>query len=174
MALSEKAKQGLRGGIPNVTGQNEMIVVGDYVDDNKASISAVLAAQVGQAVDAALSVSTEISDKITVTVNLKDENGDAITAITKVDVFLFEDALGVAITAATYTTVGLYTSAGGVLVEVVASKAYQVIPNIVDGGGSFGFELTLNDPAADTSYLGVLLPNGKMVISGAITHADDS
>ena len=160
MAISQRARSDLRGCIPGVTGQNEVIEELDYVSDNKASISAVLAAQVGGVAGATVTVSDEdavSANVVNVAIQLVDENGDDVAEICRVQVLLFVDAAG----AALGVTGGFDTIASGTDGTMTSVVTGKVLLAVSEADGDIDIDFT--DTGTTLCYIAVVLPNGKMV-----------
>jgi len=114
---------------------------------------------------ATMVVGSESSNTINVTIQLTDQNGDDLAVRASVLAYLSDDANGDSI-AATAPDGGWAIGTDGLLIPVVASKAAQLVSES-DGD----IDVTITESGADTWYLIVLLPDGTLVASGAITFA---
>lgn len=114
---------------------------------------------------ATITVGTEGTDAISVTVQLKDGAGSNITAIAGFMWYLSGDSAGAGIVG-TAPNGGTAIGASGKIAELVAEKAGFALTNAT-GEAIF----TLTDSTTPTFYLVVILPLGKVVISSAITFA---
>ena len=110
-------------------------------------------------------IGAEAANVINVGLQCVDENGDDCAVRTGLMITLFADADGDSINAQDYTTIAVGTD--GWLTELIADK--HIIAG-TEADGDLDIDITLSSGAA-TSFLGVLLPGGKWIISGAITHA---
>ena len=117
------------------------------------------------ATTATITVGTEVTNAIAVTVQLKDGNGDNIDAISGFQWYLSGDSAGAGIVG-TAPTGGVAAGASGKIAEVLADKAGFMLTSAT--GAAI---LTLTDSGTPTFYLVVILPTGKTVISSAITFA---
>lgn len=117
------------------------------------------------AVDAVITVSAENTNVRTISVQLKDANGDNIKARQLVDLVLLLDANGDAFVVTGGST-GIADGGAGTILAVVAKKVFKGITN-ADGL----LELTWTDTGTEAAYLAVVLPSGRMVISTALTNA---
>lgn len=119
-----------------------------------------------QAETATITVGEEDTDVINVAVQLKDANGTAVAATQVVQAFLSDDSAGADI-ATTAPDGGTAAGTNGfILVEDVAEKLFTIETK---SDGSFDIDITESGTA--TWYLVVVLPNGKVSVSGAITFA---
>lgn len=115
--------------------------------------------------NATITVGTEGTNAISVTVQLKDGNGDNLTAIAGFQWYLSGDSAGAGIVG-TAPNSGVAAGASGKIAEVLADKAGFMLTDAT--GAAI---LTLTDSGTPTFYLVVILPTGKAVISSAITFA---
>lgn len=122
-----------------------------------------LASAVSGCWDASISVGAEDTNVVAVTIQLKDENGDDLTDKAGVYAWLSDDDNGDDI-AATAPSAGWAIGTDGLLIPVVADKAAILIS---EDDGDIDLEVT--EAGADTFYLNVLLPNGTVVTSDALT-----
>lgn len=162
MTISDVVKVGIRGGIPNVTAQNALV---DTVDD----FTDHIAAKAGVFAGATFDVETEAdttANTVIVTIQLVDEAGDDLTVPTSVRILLFKDAAGADFNTTgdtDYTSVLIATD--GTLAELTEDMAYQAVSED-DGDIDIKFLIT----GAGSSFLAVMLPNGKMAVSDEIVH----
>lgn len=117
--------------------------------------------------DAAITVGTENTNVINVAVQLKSDKGQAtITARRVVDCYLADANTGAAI-AASAPSGGIAAGTNGkILASLVTNKAFKMI---TDASGRF--DLNITETSTPTFYLVVVMPNGRLVVSGAITFA---
>lgn len=108
-------------------------------------------------------VGTEATNAIVVACQALDEFGNVLTERCAVTLLLLADANGDAFNTENYT---IAAGTDGALQELVADK---VLLGITEADGDLDVSLTL--AGAGTSYLACVLPSGRLVISGAITHA---
>ena len=119
----------------------------------------------GQGIAAAeFTIGTEAAEAITVNIQLKNDLGDELDAVTAVEVFVFANAAGTAFNTQDYTSIAAGTD--GAVVERVADK---ILDCTCEADGDL--DIVLTETGAGTVYLGVKLSNGEFAISGAITHA---
>jgi hypothetical protein len=112
---------------------------------------------------ATITVGTEATNEIIVSLIIKDLYGNAVTQRTQVTLLLLADANGDAFNAADYT---IAAGTNGDLIQVTADK---VIRAMTEANGTLDVSLTI--VGAATSYLAVVLATGRLSVSGAITHA---
>ena len=110
------------------------------------------------AYDCTITVGT-VTDTGLVTVQLKDFAGNNLKQISRVTAYISSDAAGL-----TTSTVTSATVASGIQNSIEATKTYEFISE-VDGS----FSTTLDGTGANSRYLQVCLPNGKVVASPIIT-----
>lgn len=95
-----------------------------------------------------------------VTIQLKDFEGKNLTVKGAVDAYISSDVNG----ETTSTVTSIVILADGILHKIEDTKAYHLIS---ESNGSI--TLTLNGTGANSRYLNVVLPNGKIVTSSIIT-----
>ena len=123
--------------------------------------------QSGVPAGASFSIGTESSDIIVVGIQLNDGAGVALANRAAVTVYLSDDANGDAIASATPSgTVGAGTD-GLVMPSGGDSKKLFTCVSEADGD----IDLSIEDTAGSTYYVAVVLPNGKLSVSGAVTFA---
>lgn len=113
---------------------------------------------------AGFTIGTEGSDIINVAVQLKDSDGKAITAKSKIFAWLSDTAGAAPITTAP-GTVAIGTN-GVILVEETTKKVWTIL---TDSSGRFDFNITKTGAA--TMYLNVAMPDGTIATSSVITFA---
>lgn len=113
--------------------------------------------------DATITVGTENTNVINVAIQLLDGNGDALANAAAVTFYLSDNATGSGI-AATVPSGGIAIGTDGVLAEFVSGDAGILISE-ADGD----IDIDITEVGADTFYLVLVMPSGKVVISGAIT-----
>jgi hypothetical protein len=123
-----------------------------------------LATLAGVLTDAIITVGDEDADAISVGIQLKDANGDDLAAAAGLYAYLSDDADGSSVAATAPDTAAIGTD--GLAIELVAKKAWLLVSE-ADGD----IDLAIGENGADTWYLVLVLPNGKLVISDAITFA---
>jgi hypothetical protein len=102
---------------------------------------------------------------INVAVQLKDAQGNDMAVHSSVFAYLSNDANGNAIVT-NAPSGGWAIGTDGLLIPVVTNKAAQLVSE-ADGD----IDITITEAGAYTAYLIVVLPNGKLTASGAITFA---
>lgn len=116
-------------------------------------------------VDASIVVGAESTNVRAITIQLKDANGDDIDYVEQVEIGVFLDAGRLAYVVTGGTT-GIAIGTDGALLALVAKK-YFVATSEADGD----IDLTWTDTGTEAAYLGVRLPNGRWVMSDALTNA---
>lgn len=115
---------------------------------------------------ASFTVGGEAANAINVAIQLKDAQGNDLAVHSSVFAYLSDDANGNSIVA-TAPDGGWAIGTDGLLIPVVTSKAAHLTSE-ADGD----IDVTITHAAgAKTCYLIVVLPNGKLTASGAITFA---
>jgi hypothetical protein len=114
---------------------------------------------------ATFSVGTEGTDAIIVGVQLKTEAGVDIAHRGVVHAYLSDDANGDSLVASAPSG-GVAIGTDGLAIPLVANKAF-LLTSEADGD----IDLSITEAGAKTCYLAVVLPNGKLTVSGAITFA---
>lgn len=133
-------------------------------DTLKAAMEAKLAAMPW---NATITVGEEAADTINVGIQLKDIAGADLAVRGSVLAYLSDDANGDGITA-TAPSVGIDIGTDGLSIPIVADKCLQLV---CESDGDI--DLDIGEAAAGTWYLIVVLPNGKLVASAAITFAGE-
>ena len=110
-------------------------------------------------------VGTEAGDAITVAVLVKDSNGRAIAERVQLDWYLSTASNGGTITASAATG-GVAAGTNGSLLQTVTGKAGI---GVTDATGNL--DVAITDSGTPTFYLVVVMPDGTLAISGAITFA---
>lgn len=113
--------------------------------------------------DVDFTIGTEAANAINVALQLNDAAGVALATRAAVLAYLSDDANGDSI-AGTAPDGNVAIGTDGVLIPVVADKAFWLVSE-ADGD----IDLDIGESGADTWYLVVVLPNGKLVVSSAIT-----
>lgn len=116
--------------------------------------------------DATITVGTQGGDVINVAIQLKsDKSQVASTARQAIFAYISSDAEGDDITA-TAPDGGWAIGTDGVLIPVVANKAAYLVSES-DGD----IDLDITEAAAGTWYVILVMPNGRLVASAAVTFA---
>lgn len=116
------------------------------------------------AVDATISVSAENTNVRTITIQMLDANGSNMDAVCRCDIEMLLNAAGDDFVATGGST-GIAATTGKVL-ALVAKKYFKAITNATGG-----LVLTWTDTGTEVAYLGLVLPNGRRIISSALTNA---
>lgn len=115
-------------------------------------------------VDASITVSDETTNVRTITIQLKDGNGNDIDYVETVEIIMFTSAAMTAF-ATTGGSTGIAIGTDGALLAVVAKK-YFLATSEADGD----IDLTWTDTGTESVALGVRLPNGRVVVSDAFAN----
>ncbi len=110
-------------------------------------------------------IGTEATNAITVNVQVKDGNGGDIGERKALRWYLADDATGDA-PAAAAPDGGIAAGTDGALLEYVANLSGTFITES-DGD----CDIVITESGTDTWYLVVILPNGSLAVSDAITFA---
>ncbi len=117
--------------------------------------------------DAAITVGVEATNVINVAVQLKsDKSQAALAARRHVRAYLSGVASGASIVGTAPNGGVAIGTNGAILNQPVSGKIFELI---TDASGRF--DLNLTESGTPTFYLVVVMPNGRLVISGAITFA---
>ncbi len=108
-------------------------------------------------------IGAEGGNVINVGIQLEDADGVDLAARSSLFAYLSDDANGDSV-AGTAPDGNVAVGTDGVLIPVVADKAFQLVSE-ADGD----IDLNIGEAAADTWYLVLVMPNGSLVVSGAIT-----
>ena len=121
-------------------------------------------------VDATISVSAEGATTANVhdiVVQLLDADGNDITYVETVELIMYLDAAQAAFVVTGGSTGITAGAAGdGAVLDIVAKK-YFLAMSETDGD----IDLDWTDTGTEVAYLGVRLPNGRVIISDALTNA---
>lgn len=116
-------------------------------------------------VDASITVGAEAANVRIITIQLKDGAGNDINYVETVELIVFANAAGTAF-ATTGGSTGIEIGTDGALLAVVAKKLFLATSES-DGD----IDVTWTDTGTEAAYLGVRLPNGRVVMSDAMTNA---
>lgn len=116
-------------------------------------------------VNATITVGAEATDVRAITIQLLDANNQDIDYVETVELIVFADATGTAF-ATTGGSTGIAIGTDGALLAIVAKKLF-VATSEADGD----IDLTWTDTGTEAAYLGLRLPNGRVIISDAMTNA---
>jgi len=114
---------------------------------------------------ATITVGAESGNVINVAIQLNDKADNALAARASVFAYLSDDANGDSI-AASAPDSGYAIGTDGLIIPVVANKA-SVLVSEADGD----IDISITESGADTWYLILVLPDGTLQASGAITFA---
>ena len=117
----------------------------------------------GLQLDAEITVGAEDANAIPVTIQLKDGLGDDLAVRGAVHAYLSDDANGDSI-AATAPSSGWAIGTDGLLIPLVANKAALLVSE-EDGD----IDLAITEAGAATWYLVLVMPDGRLIVSDAIT-----
>lgn len=118
------------------------------------------------ALDAKITVGAEDTNVINVAVQMLDyDNGSEINERVQVGFYLSDDANGDSI-AATAPSGGMAIGTDGLMIEWTDNKAGVLV---CESDGDIDIDIT--ETGADTWYLILVMPDGRLVASGAITFA---
>ena len=120
---------------------------------------------IGAVAGATIVVGAEAANVRLITIQLTDGAGADITVRQVVTVVVLLDANGDAIVTTGGSTGIAIGTDGAILATVVAKKVFLVVSE-ADGD----IDLSWTDTGTEVAYLGVVLPNGKLVISTALTN----
>ena len=115
--------------------------------------------------DASITVGAEDTNVRAITIQLKDANGKDVTESCSVWAALFADAGRLAFVTTGGST-GIAIGTDGAALTIVAKKLF-LLTSEADGD----IDLTWTDTGSEAAYLGLLLPTGRWVMSGALTNA---
>lgn len=119
----------------------------------------------GAVANAAITVGAESADARAITIQLKDGQGNNLAFAAEVELVMLLNAGGTDYVATGGST-GIAIGASGKLQTLIAKKRFYAISTTAGV-----IALTWTDTGTEAAYLGVKLPNGKMVISAALTNA---
>jgi hypothetical protein len=118
----------------------------------------------GAVAGASIVVGAENTNVRAITIQLKDGQGNDLAHRGTVRLALLLDANGDAF-AVTGGSTGIAIGVDGALLPIVAKKHWLAISE-ADGD----IDLTWTDTGTEVAYLAIILPNGRMVISTALTN----
>lgn len=115
-------------------------------------------------VDATITVGAESTNVRAITIQLKDANGRDIAYVETVQLILYltADRLAYVVTGG---STGIAIGTDGALQTIVAKKVFLATSE-ADGD----IDLTWTDTGTEVAFLGVHLPNGRVVMSSALTN----
>jgi len=115
--------------------------------------------------DATITVGAEAANVINVAMQLLDQSGNEMVTRRGLAAYLSDDATGDSI-AGTAPSGGVAIGTDGLAIPLVANKAFHLTSE-ADGD----IDLNITETGADTWYLHLVLPDGRLASSGAITFA---
>jgi len=116
--------------------------------------------------DAAFTIGTESNDVIKVTAQLTDAEGTAVTGVQVVDVLLSDAATGIGLVATATSGTVVIAAKGTLLASPVAKKLLTIQ---TDANGQF--DLNITEAGTKTLYVAVILMDGTIAVSDAVTFA---
>lgn len=119
-------------------------------------------------VDATITISAEaatVANQRDISITLKDAKGNAINYAEMVELIVFSSSAMTDFTATGGTT-GIAAGASGKILALVAKKVFRAISTTAGA-----IAVTYVDTGTDAAYLGVRLPNGRIVAGGTLTNA---
>ena len=117
-------------------------------------------------VDATITVGDESTNVRAITIQLLDANGDDVSEVTVVELFVFANAAGTAI-ATTGGSTGIEIGTDGAILSTLVAKKHFVLSSESDGD----IDLTWTDTGTESVALGLKLPNGNIVVTSAFANA---
>lgn len=115
-------------------------------------------------VDASITVGAEDTNVRAITIQLKDINGADINYAEMIEAYVLADVEGAAFVTTGGST-GIAIGTDGALLALVAKKAFVLISE-TDGD----IDLTWTDTGTEAAYLALRLPNGRIIVSSALTN----
>lgn len=116
-------------------------------------------------VDASITVGAEAGDARAITIQLKDSEGRDIDYVENVMAVLYLNAARTAFVVTGGST-GIAIGTDGALLALVAKKVF-LLTSEADGD----IDLTWTDTGTEAAFLGLHLPNGRVIMSDALTNA---
>lgn len=114
---------------------------------------------------ASFTIGAEAADTINVAVQLKDARGNNVAQVVNCKAYLATAATGIGLGTATTSAIAIGTN--GTLLDI--TKTGQVFSVVTDASGRF--DVNLIQTATPTVYLVVIMPDGSISVSSAITFA---
>ena len=137
-------------------------VVSGIVTDIAAAYT--LAVTAGAVAGATIVVGAEDTNVRPITIQLTDSAGADLAVVSTFIMCVFADAAGAAF-ATTGGSTGMAIGTDGALLALVAKKVF-ICTSEADGD----WDGTWTDTGTEAAYLGVVLPNGRVTISAAMTN----
>lgn len=119
----------------------------------------------GAVAGASITVGAENTNVRAISIQLKDGQGNDLATRAAVQIGVFADANASAFVGTGGST-GIAIGTDGALLPIVAKKLFLAVSE-ADGD----IDLTWTDTGTEVAYLGVILPNGKIIMSAALTNA---
>lgn len=116
-------------------------------------------------VTASITVGAEIGNQRALTIQFQDGAGNDLNYRITVPVLVLADANGDAFVGTGGST-GIAIGTDGALIALVAKKVFLAISE-ADGD----LDMTWTDTGTEAAYLGLVMPDGRLAISGALTNA---
>jgi hypothetical protein len=114
---------------------------------------------------ATFTVGAEAANAITVACQIKNSDGDEIAFPVALKWYWADDAAGLTPTATAHDG-GTAAGTDGAIIESVANLSGTAVTE-ADGD----LDIVATDAGVFTTYLVLVMPSGKLQISGAVTHA---
>jgi hypothetical protein len=118
----------------------------------------------GMVAGATIDVAAEDNNVRAIAIQLTDASGADIASVQSVQIGVFLNA-GATAFVVTGGSTGIAIGTDGALLAIVAKKLFLATCE-ADGD----IDLTWTDTGTEAAYLGVILPNGKIVMSAALTN----
>lgn len=112
--------------------------------------------------DVSFTIGAEATNAITVNCQFKDVNGDDLAIRVGVQAYIASDATGDTIAAA--ASGGIAGGTDGALLQLVTGRVFFAVSE-ADGD----LDVVITDSTARTVYLVIVLPDGRLKVSSAIT-----
>ena len=116
---------------------------------------------VDMAYDASITIAS--SDPAVITIQLKDYAGNDLDVAASIIAYMASDSTGLIPAAAISGEVALTSSGDGAVIVLLTHCAYLLVSE-ADGD----IDVTITDTSTHTEYLVLVMPNGKLVVSGAL------
>ena len=116
-------------------------------------------------VDATIVVAAEVTNVRDITIQLLNSKGEDIDFVETVEIIMFLNAARTAFVVTGGST-GIELDVDGALLALVAKKVFLATSE-ADGDIS----LTWTDTGTEVAFLGLRLPNGRIIMSDALTNA---
>ena len=154
-------QDGVSGDIIKVAIGPQLVSAFDGVTSTVAEIDTLAGAVAG----ATFTIGAEAANVINVGIQLTDANDDDVAVRSTLYAYLSDDANGDSIVA-TAPDGGVAIGTDGLADPVTANKSFMLTSES-DGD----IDINITEAGTKTAYLVLVLPNGKRVVSDAITHA---